>query len=238
MHDLGVSLELSSSLRAGCVTILLNLTGRFVFEYCGWGTAALATPVIMLLSGTAFFGLSLAAMHFGVDSSTALLAAGAFAGAMTQVFARSSKYSLFDPAKEMVYIEMDKEEKSKGKAAVDLMGSQAGKTGASGIISTSLVVFGGTASACLPAVAGMYGVVIALWVRAAVTLRKLMADTELQRQEAKAAAKKGENGSNGSQGSGAVSSASGNNNGGNGGAGSNGSSGNGADVPVTNNVAA
>jgi ATP:ADP antiporter, AAA family len=49
------------------------------------------------------------------------------------VFARSSKFSLFDPAKEMVFIEMSKEEKSKGKAAVDLVGSQIGKSGASWI---------------------------------------------------------------------------------------------------------
>jgi hypothetical protein len=40
------------------------------------------------------------------------------------VFARASKYSLFDPAKEMVYIEMDADEKKQGKAAVDLVGSQ------------------------------------------------------------------------------------------------------------------
>ena len=48
---------------------------------------------------------------------------------LLQVFARSAKFSLFDPAKEMVYIEMSKEEKSKGKAAVDLLGSQIGKSG-------------------------------------------------------------------------------------------------------------
>ena len=38
--------------------------------------------------------------------------------------ARSSKFSLFDPAKEMAYIQMSRAEKSKGKAAVDLVGSQ------------------------------------------------------------------------------------------------------------------
>jgi ATP/ADP translocase len=50
-----------------------------------------------------------------------------------KVFARSAKYSLFDPAKEMVYIEMEKDEKRRGKAAVDLVGSQIGKSGASWI---------------------------------------------------------------------------------------------------------
>ncbi len=45
------------------------------------------------------------------------------------MFARASKFSLFDPAKEMVYIEMDRDEKSQGKAAVDLVGSQIGKSG-------------------------------------------------------------------------------------------------------------
>ena len=43
-----------------------------------------------------------------------------------QVCARSSKFALFDPAKEMAYIQMSRAEKSKGKAAVDLIGSQVG----------------------------------------------------------------------------------------------------------------
>jgi AAA family ATP:ADP antiporter len=41
-----------------------------------------------------------------------------------QVFARSSKFSLFDPAREMVYISMSEDQKAQGKAAVDLLGSQ------------------------------------------------------------------------------------------------------------------
>lgn len=39
--------------------------------------------------------------------------------------------SLFDPSKEMVFITMSKEEKETGKAAVDVLGNQIGKTGGS-----------------------------------------------------------------------------------------------------------
>ena len=99
-----------------------------------------------------------------------------------QVFARASKFSLFDPAKEMVYIEMTKEEKSKGKAAVDLMGSQAGKSGASWIIQGALLVLG-SAVACLPVLSVIYVVVLVTWARAAVSLKTLMAATEVTRQE-------------------------------------------------------
>jgi ATP:ADP antiporter, AAA family len=171
---------------AGWATIALMFLGKFVFEHLGWGTAALATPTVMLLAGSAFFGLSLAAMTLGGDPASSMLAAGAVAGAVTQVFARSSKFSLFDPAKEMVYIEMTKEEKSKGKAAVDLMGSQAGKSGASWIIQGALLLLG-TATACLPVLATAYAVVIAVWARAALRLKLLMADTEALRQQEKQA---------------------------------------------------
>ena len=56
----------------------------------------------------------------------------------TQVVARSAKFSLFDPAKEMVYIEMDRDEKQQGKAAVDLVGSQIGKSGGAWITQVPL----------------------------------------------------------------------------------------------------
>lgn len=96
------------------------------------------------------------------------------------MFARASKYSLFDPAKEMVYIEMDKDEKSKGKAAVDLVGSQIGKSGASWIIQAFLLAFG-SLSACLPFIGVVFAVVIVTWIRATLSLHRQMEEVERAR---------------------------------------------------------
>lgn len=53
---------------------------------------------------------------------------------VAQVFGRAAKYSLFDPSKEMVFITMNKDEKEAGKAAVDVLGNQIGKTGGSWVM--------------------------------------------------------------------------------------------------------
>ena len=90
------------SIATGSMTIALMLTGRFVFQYLGWGVAAAATPCIMALTGSAFFGMSLAA-QFGTHMSFgpySLAAAGAVAGAVTQARSPAASnilaiYSLF-----------------------------------------------------------------------------------------------------------------------------------------------
>ncbi|KAL3133509.1 hypothetical protein ABBQ38_007368 [Trebouxia sp. C0009 RCD-2024] len=183
------------SIATGSVTIGLMLTGRFVFQYLGWGVAAAATPVVMAITGSAFFGLSLAAQYgtsltFGPYS---LAAAGVMAGAVTQVFARSAKFSLFDPAKEMVYIEMSKEEKSKGKAAVDLLGSQIGKSGASWITQALLLCLG-SIQRSMPIIAATFLAVITAWITSVRLLNKQLqeADTQLTRSSDKDATKKPE----------------------------------------------
>ena len=165
------------------------LAGRFVFQFLGWRVAAAATPAVMLAAGGAFFGLSLAgagalgpaaaeAASAAVAAATggrvaSAAAAGVAAGAVTQVFARASKFSLFDPAKEMVYIEMDPDEKAAGKAAVDLVGSQVGKSGASWVTQALLLAFG-SLQAGLGVIAGVYAVVIVAWLRAVGGLGRMM----------------------------------------------------------------
>jgi len=181
------------SIATGIGTTVLMLCGRVIFQRLGWGAAASATPIVMFASGVAFFGLSTAA-QLGLAplgmSAAALATAGAMAGAVTQVFARSSKFSLFDPAKEMVYIEMTKEEKSKGKAAVDLIGSQIGKSGASWITQALLLTLG-SISAALPVTSAVYAGVLVLWLRAVQELNGDLARFEEEKQRRKEAEQAG-----------------------------------------------
>ena len=45
-----------------------------------------------------------------------------------QVFAKGAKFSMFKPAEEMVYIGLDEQSRTKGKAAIDVAGAQTGKS--------------------------------------------------------------------------------------------------------------
>ena len=172
------------AIATGWATITFMILGKFVFQYLGWGAAASATPVAMLTSGGVFFLLSLLSgsmaasgnMMFGLEPTT-MAFMGVAAGAITQVFARSSKFSLFDPAKEMVYIEMSKEEKSKGKAAVDLIGSQIGKSGGAWVTQALLLVTG-SMTASLPIIAGVFSVVIFSWLNAVRNLGSMIRKEE------------------------------------------------------------
>ncbi len=118
----------------GLVTFIMMLAGRYIFRKYGWGVAAFITPVVLGVTGVAFFCLSLFSAQvspvIAAVGTTPLLAA-VFVGAAQNILSKSSKYSLFDPCKEMAYIPLDAEQKSKGKAAIDVIGNPLGKSGGS-----------------------------------------------------------------------------------------------------------
>ena len=57
------------------------------------------------------------------------------------VVGKSTKYALFDPTKEMAYIPINNQLKSKGKAAVDIIGARLSRSAASFLQAMIFVVF-------------------------------------------------------------------------------------------------
>jgi len=161
----------------GTITLGMMLASRAIFAKFGWGFAAKVTPVVVLITGSIFFSQVLcpglwapAALALG----TTPLMLSVFVGATQNILSKSAKYSLFDPCKEMAYIPLDAEQKSKGKAAIDVIGNPLGKSGGS-FIQQVLILSLGSLAASAPYLCGVLIVVTSGWVVAAGQLSKRMA---------------------------------------------------------------
>jgi ATP:ADP antiporter, AAA family len=158
----------------GIVTILMMLfVGGNVIRLKGWGFAAMITPVVLLITGIAFFSFvmfreSLAGYIASIGTTPLFLAV--MFGAAQNIMSKSAKYSLFDPTKEMAYIPLDEDSKVKGKAAVDVVGARLGKSGGS-IIQLGLLTFG-TLASITPYIGIILMAVIACWMFAVRSLSK------------------------------------------------------------------
>ncbi len=121
------------SIFTGIFTIFFTLAGGYVLRHCKWRTAASVTPVVVTVTAFVFFICLLFGETAFVGTLvnflqiTPLLLAF-YMGAAQNVLSKATKYSLFDSTKEMAYIPLDDDLKSKGKAAVDVIGGRGGKT--------------------------------------------------------------------------------------------------------------
>eukprot|EP00908_Phaeocystis_cordata_P018654 Transcript_30117.p1 GENE.Transcript_30117~~Transcript_30117.p1 ORF type:complete len:640 (-),score=333.96 Transcript_30117:225-2144(-) len=180
----------SFSSATGVVTLFMMLFGRFVFRKWGWGTAAMITPAVLLATGVAFFALCLTGSTFAAPLAalgTTPLMLAVFVGAAQNIMSKAAKYSLFDPCKEMAYIPLDHEQKTKGKAAVDVIGGPLGKSGGS-LIQQLLIVSFGSLAASTPYLAAILGVIIVAWMGAAGGLAVQFEEKMLEMDAANAAA--------------------------------------------------
>lgn len=162
----------------GIVTFIMMLVGRFIFRKFGWGAAAVVTPLVLGVTGIMFFSLILFAdtvSPFIAAIGTTPLIAAVMIGAAQNILSKSSKYSLFDPCKEMAYIPLDVEQKSKGKAAVDVIGNPLGKSGGS-FIQQILIFSMGSLAASTPYLAVILFAIIGMWLAAAKSLDKQFSD--------------------------------------------------------------
>lgn len=172
----------------GIVTVLMMLFVGGNAIRRGWGFAAMITPVVLLVTGVAFFAFVIfrdsLQGYIAAIGSTPLMLAVLF-GAVQNIMSKSAKYSLFDPTKEMSYIPLDQESKVKGKAAIDVVGARLGKSGGS-LIQQVLLVVCGSIGAITPFIAVILFGIIAVWMMAVRSLSKQFAQLAAEKQAATA----------------------------------------------------
>lgn len=159
----------------GILTIFMMLfVGGNVVRILGWRFAALFTPIILIITGMGFFGFVLGqeslAGYIAELGTTPLFLAVMF-GAAQNILSKSTKYSLFDPTKEMAYIPLDPESKVKGKAAVDVVGARLGKSGGSLVLILLFTMIGGITQVT-PYIAVILFGIVGAWVLAVFALSK------------------------------------------------------------------
>ncbi len=108
-------------------------------------------------------------------------------GQAQNIMSKSTKYSLFDPTKEMAYVPLDQESKVKGKAAIDVVGARLGKSGGA-LINQGLIIAMGSLAAITPYVAGILFLIIFAWIYSAKSLGKLYNKLTAEKDQVKAPA--------------------------------------------------
>ncbi len=178
----------------GAITIMITfLFGGTAVRKFGWTKTALVTPIMLLCTGIFFLGFIIFKGSLGgviaLMGTTPLMLAVVF-GMIQNILSKSSKYSFFDPTKEMAYIPLDQESKVKGKAAVDVVGARLGKSGGALIQQGFVLAFGSVAAIAFTSSVGVVLLgIIAVWIMASKALGKRFNDLTEQREAERAAEK-------------------------------------------------
>jgi len=124
------------------VGFIFTVLSIYILQTHRWRMSALITPVVSLLTGGAFFlFMLLKDCSYITALQTSALSIGILFGSINNVFTRGIKHTIFDSTKEMIYIPLDDDLQTKGKAAAETIGMKFGKGAGGAIQQTLLAIF-------------------------------------------------------------------------------------------------
>src|SRR6185295_6676624 len=101
------------TLYTGIVTITFMIICSNIVRLFGWNVSAKLTPILILVTGIPFFLFVAMRSHFEHFTEATLAmtvpATAVWLGFGKNILTKATKYSLFDPSKEMCYIPLDQE---------------------------------------------------------------------------------------------------------------------------------
>lgn len=162
------------SQQVGVVALILQLSASLIIEKLGWKWAASLTPLAMVTLAIPFF-ISVFFIESHANATTTL-AMALMIGTWQNIVSKVTKYSLFDPCKEMSYIPLGPDAKIKGKAAVEVLGARLGRSMGSATqqILVSLPFIGnGSILNCALYVGIAYVWTVGCWLKAVKILSEL-----------------------------------------------------------------
>jgi ATP:ADP antiporter, AAA family len=114
----------------GMFTMCIMLCGVYVVRSFKWIVSALCTPVVAGLTGAIFFAVIIFQDLFKpiLDSlDMSILYMAVMLGSLQVMIFKAFNYAFVDATKEMAFIPLNRELRTKGKAAVDVIGGRFGK---------------------------------------------------------------------------------------------------------------
>lgn len=163
------------SMLTGILTIIASFVGQNILRKTKWRTSALIPALIVAVFGGLFFMIVL----YGNYVSPTILGVNfivlaVWFGLIQDSLSKSFKYCLFDATKNMAYVPLDNETRTKGQAAVEVVGGRAGKAGASLIQSlmTNVIVAGSHITDHLVAIVILLGITVTGWIGSVFGLSK------------------------------------------------------------------
>jgi AAA family ATP:ADP antiporter len=162
----------------GAICIFMFFISGAILRRFSWKLSALITPLMIFVTGAIFYMFvvypDITSKYIVAFSSVNALTVAVIVGAIQNVLSKATKYTLFDPTKEMAYIPIDDELKTKGKAAVDVVGGRLGKSGGAIIQSSMFIVFPAASFATVaPYLMFIFLGITTLWIFAVLALNKL-----------------------------------------------------------------
>jgi AAA family ATP:ADP antiporter len=178
-RDLGAIMG-SIQIYTGFAVVFSMLCGAHLLRIVSWRTAALLTPIVILLTGSFFFVFFIFRDNLGfyiAALGTSAVMLSAYFGALQNILSKATKYAFFDSTKEIAYIPLDDELKVKGKAAADVIGGRLGKSGGA-FVQWAMISFipGASLVTLAPNIAVIFVVMMVMWIGGVFALAREFED--------------------------------------------------------------
>ncbi len=129
----------------GIVIMIMTIIGNNIIRSKNWFIAVLIVPLIIFISGVIFFLLVVwdneIVTYFSFFNLVSPLVFTVVVGTIQNVLSKGSKYSIWDTSIQMLYIPLNQELRTKGKAAVDIISPKIGKSASGFILSIIFTIF-------------------------------------------------------------------------------------------------